>query len=95
MTPNPFISIIICTYNRMEYLPNCLEHLKNQTAKKEFYEIIIIDNNSSDKTELICKDYIQKNSEINVTYFLEKKPGLSNARNRGIKEKGRYIMFHR
>ena len=94
MTPNPFISIIICTYNRMEYLPNCLEHLKNQTAKKEFYEIIIIDNNSSDKTELICKDYIQKNSEINVTYFLEKKPGLSNARNRGIKEaKGDILCF--
>ena len=78
----------------MEYLPNCLEHLKNQTAKKEFYEIIIIDNNSSDKTELICKDYIQKNSEINVTYFLEKKPGLSNARNRGIKEaKGDILCF--
>ena len=94
MTPNPFISIIICTYNRTEYLPNCLEHLKNQTAKKEFYEIIIIDNNSSDKTELICKDYIQKNSEINVTYFLEKKPGLSNARNRGIKEaKGDILCF--
>ena len=94
MTPNPFISIIICTYNRTEYLPNCLEHLKNQTAKKEFYEIIIIDNNSSDKTELICKDYIQKNSEINVTYFLEKKPGLSNARNRGLKEaKGDILCF--
>ena len=94
MTPNPFISIIICTYNRMEYLPNCLEHLKNQTAKKKFYEIIIINNNSSDKTELICNDYILKNSEINVTYFLEKKPGLSNARNRGIKEaKGDILCF--
>ena len=86
MPQNPLVSIIICTYNRMQYLPKCLEHLKNQTCKTEDYEVVLINNNSTDKTEFICKEYIQKNPELNVSYFLEKNPGLSHARNRGVKE---------
>ena len=94
MPQNPLVSIIICSYNRMQYLPKCLEHLKNQTCKTEDYEIVLINNNSTDKTELICKEYIQKNPELNVSYFLEKNPGLSHARNRGVEEaKGNILCF--
>ena len=94
MPQNPLVSIIICSYNRMQYLPKCLEHLKNQTCKTEDYEIVLINNNSTDKTELICKEYIQKNPELNVSYFLEKNPGLSHARNRGVEEaKGDILCF--
>lgn len=80
----PTISVVICTYNREKYLPLCLEHLKNQTAPKESFEIVIINNNSKDLTDLICSQFISNNPELNVTYDIEYKPGLSHARNRGI-----------
>jgi len=78
----------------MQYLPKCLEHLKNQTADPANYEIVLINNNSTDKTESICKDYINANPHLNVFYFLETNPGLSHARNRGVKEaKGNVLCF--
>ena len=48
------------------------------------YELIVIDNNSNDNTRTICNEF---SSKINLfKYFLEKKQGLSHARNRGIEE---------
>lgn len=78
------ISIIICTYNRELYLPKCLEHLKNQTEDPSNFEIILVNNNSTDNTEKICQDYVQQNSQLSVTYVKETNPGLSFARNKGI-----------
>lgn len=88
------VSIVICTYNRQEYLPKCLAHLKAQKCNVEEYEIVLINNNSTDNTDVICNDFIKTNSNLNVSYFIEKNPGLSFARNRGIKEaKGDIICF--
>ena len=88
------ISIIICTYNRVLYLPKCLEHLKNQDSKASDYEIIIIDNNSTDKTAEISKKFISENPELNIRYILEPTSGLSHARNKGINEsRGEIICF--
>lgn len=78
------ISIIICTYNRELYLPKCLEHLKNQTEDPSNFEIILVNNNSTDNTEKICQDYVQQNPQLSVTYVKETNPGLSFARNKGI-----------
>ena len=88
------VSIVICTYNRQEYLPKCLAHLKAQKCEASEFEIVLINNNSTDNTEVICNDFIKANKELNISYFLEENPGLSFARNRGIKEsKGSIICF--
>ena len=90
----PKISVVICTYNREKYLPLCLEHLKNQTASKELFEIVIINNNSTDSTHLICIDFISKNPDLNIAYEIEFNPGLSHARNKGIElSQGQIICF--
>ena len=78
------ISIIICTYNRELYLPKCLEHLKNQTEAPSNFEIILVNNNSTDNTENICENFVQENPQLSVIYIKENNPGLSFARNKGI-----------
>lgn len=87
------VSVIVCTYNREKYLPHCLEHLSRQTALKDAYEILIIDNKSSDSTAHIAADFVKKNEE-NASYFLEENQGHTYARNRGISEaSGEIITF--
>lgn len=78
------VSIIICTYNRELYLPKCLEHLRNQNADPSQFEIVLVNNNSTDRTESICREFMADNPALNVVYALEKNPGLSFARNKGI-----------
>ena len=86
------ISIIICTYNREKYLELCLNALGKQNITSNLYEVLIIDNNSSDNTKLIGKTF--SSSKHNFFYFLEHHQGLSFARNRGIKEaKGNTLIF--
>lgn len=88
------ISVVICTYNRVAYLPLCLEHLKNQKFDTNNFEIVIINNNSTDNTDEVCKDFIAQNPTLHIQYAIETKPGLSNARNKGIElSKGEIISF--
>jgi len=94
MNNKPLVSVIICTYNREKYLPSALNSLKNQTVDKKKYEIIIVNNNSTDNTEEISKRFIKENPELNIKYVVETQRGLSAARNRGIKESdGEIIIF--
>lgn len=86
MNQNPKISVIICTYNRDKFLPGALEALTRQTLSKNLFEIIIVNNNSTDNTETISKQFIDEHKDLNVKYFVETNKGLSAARNRGIKE---------
>ena len=78
------ISILICTYNREYILSDCLDSLVAQTADKSLYEVIIINNNSSDKTQEIATKYA--NTYNNFRVIVETNQGLSYARNRGFKE---------
>lgn len=88
------ISIIICTYNRDVFLPTALESVRNQSLEKEKYEIIVINNNSSDNTQEICENFKNEFPELNFRVVVEKRQGLSYARNRGINEaKGEYIAY--
>ncbi len=80
------ITVIICTYNRAKFLPIALNSFTNQTLDNKVYEIIIVNNNSTDNTEKICKEFITNHPELNVKYFIEKNQGLSFSRNRGFRE---------
>lgn len=94
MKNNPEISIIICTYNREKFLPGALTSLTNQSLDVARFEILIINNNSTDNTELISKNFIASNPKLNIRYFIETQKGLSAARNRGIKESaGALVSF--
>lgn len=90
----PKISVIIATYNRCESLKDTLEGFFNQKCDGNFdYEIIVVDNNSKDKTREIIKLMLP---ELNgrLRYLFEPIQGKSFALNRGIKEaKGEIITF--
>lgn len=89
---NYFLSVIVCTYNREEYIGITLEHLKNQSANDNTYEVIIVDNNSNDGTGDICQSFIDDSKKINIKYYVEKNQGLSYARNTGIAKAGGNII---
>lgn len=78
------ISIVICTYNREYILRDCLDSLVAQTADTSLFEVIVVNNNSSDKTLEIADEYSQNHPNFSVV--TEVNQGLSHARNRGYKE---------
>jgi glycosyltransferase involved in cell wall biosynthesis len=92
MTGSYEISLVICTYNRCRYLPEALESIKAQTLLPEKFELLIIDNNSTDDTAVISRHFIEANPHLQVRYFLEKNRGLSFARNRGMNESNAPIV---
>jgi len=77
-----FISVIIPTRNRQELLSIALDSLLYQTIEPEEFEVIVIDNGSTDNTALICKEY--ENKFHSLTYAVETNDGLHNARHRGL-----------
>lgn len=92
MANNIFISVIICSYNRANIIGKTLNHLALQDDID--FEIILVNNKSTDDTELICKNFIDENPQLNCHYFIEYNQGLSHARNRGVDEaKGEYLVF--
>ena len=78
------ISAIICTRNRVQYLGEAIRSLAQQDLPSADYEIIVVDNASTDSTPQLVNNLT---AEIpNLRYVCETNPGLSNARNRGIRE---------
>lgn len=57
MINHPLISVVIPAYNEEKYLSSCLESLERQTFPKQKYEVIVVDNNSGDKTAEIAKKF--------------------------------------
>jgi GT2 family glycosyltransferase len=78
------ISAIIPTFNRPNALQNCVESLLRQTLNPRMYEIIIVDNNSSDATREALNGYL-KLATHNVIYVCEPRQGLHFARHAGAK----------
>lgn len=87
------ISIIICTYNRDKYIYQCLCNVAKNSTDID-WEIILINNNSTDSTAAECQRFASEHPEINYYYFMEITAGLSHARNRGIREAhGEWLVF--
>ena len=88
------ISLIVCTYNRDKYIYSCLERIAENGFPVQDYEIVLVNNNSTDNTEQLCMQFAQKYPQVNFHYFNETNQGLSFARNRGIKEAaGDWLVF--
>jgi len=80
------ISVVICSYNRQKFIGKALDCLAEQTLPPDQFEIVIVDNNSTDQTADISRAFIQNHPSVRARYFLEKQKGLSFARNRGLQE---------
>lgn len=87
---NVKISIIIPCFNVQNYINECLASVYAQTYSN--FEVICIDNNSTDETPLILSILKEKYSQIIIA--TEEKPGATAARNKGLSiSKGKWIQF--
>ena len=90
MTPK--ISAAICTHNRSDLLARALESLCRQSLPEDDFEVLVVDNASSDDTEAVARSFCD--GRAHFTYVAEPALGLSRARNRALKEaRGHYIAF--
>jgi len=92
MYKKPFFSIIIPTYNRGYIINQAIESVLNQSFKN--WELIIVDDGSTDNTQEIVEQYLKKVNGDKIFYFkFNQNKGVNVARNFGIsKAKGKYIL---
>lgn len=84
------LSIIIPIYNIIKYLPRCLESIA--VYVKYDYEVILVDDGSTDDSGSLCDEYAERYANISVVH--KPNAGVSAARNAGIeKAKGDWIWF--
>ena len=82
------VSIVICTYNRKNFLRECLNSILEIDFPKSQYEIIIVDGGSNDGTDALCKQL------PGVRFTVEPRFGLAYARNRGADlAKGKIVAY--
>lgn len=87
------ISVIVPTFNKAFLLARMLPSLLNQTLEPSLYEVLVIDNNSTDDTQEITYNLMQ-NARFRWRYICERRQGLHFARNRGILEaQGDIVVF--
>jgi glycosyltransferase involved in cell wall biosynthesis len=87
-----YISVVVCTYNRCESLKQTIKSLAEQSFPKDRYEIVVIDNNSTDNTKASVEDLMA--GIPNLRYAHEQEQGHNPSRNRGIKEaSGEIVAF--
>ena len=86
----PLLTVVIPVYNVEKYLNRCLESILIQEWKN--YDIILVDDGSTDRSPQICDDYVKIYDFISVIH--KENGGLSEARNTGISQaKGEYVYF--
>lgn len=86
------LSVILPTYNQEKYLSRCLDSLLSQSLDPDTYEIIIVNDGSSDNTREIAEDYVKRHQQINL--INKENAGAGAARNTGLDAaKGAYIHF--
>ena len=86
----PLLTVVIPVYNVEKYLNRCLESILIQEWKN--YDIIMVDDGSTDRSPQICDDYVKAYDFISVIH--KENGGLSDARNTGLSQaKGEYVYF--
>ena len=90
MQNDTLISVIIPVYNVENYLAQSVESILKQSF--ENFEIILVDDGSTDSSGRICDEYVEKDERIAAIH--QKNGGLSAARNSGLSEaEGKYVYF--
>lgn len=90
LSNNGIVSIIVPAYNAENYIRECIGSVLGQSYAK--WELLIVDDGSTDETPVICKEYAAKDSRIHV--FSQIQGGVSAARNTGLRNaSGEFIAF--
>lgn len=86
----PLASVIVPIYNTEEYLPRCIESIREQTYAK--LEIVLVDDGSTDSSGKICDDYVAKDERIHTIH--QSNQGIISAKKAALREcHGEYVMF--
>ena len=88
---NKLISIIVPVYNGEQYIRRCVDSILNQTFTD--FELILVDDGSTDNSPIICDDYANHDSRVRVIH--KANGGVSSARNTGLSSinGGEYVAF--
>ena len=87
---NKKVSIIVPIYNGDRYIENLIECINKQKYKS--YEVILVNDGSTDKTDSICQELLKNNNKIK--YIKKENTGVSDSRNQGMSiATGEYICF--
>ena len=79
------VSVVIPVYNTLEYLPTCLESLKNQTIGADRMEIILVDDGSTDGSVEYLKEFAKQNINVKLFCLPQNTGDAGYVRNVGIK----------
>lgn len=86
----PEVSIIVSIYNKQKEIKKCLESIRNQTFTD--FEVLMIDDGSTDRTPEICKAFTEK--DVRFQHIYKKNGGLEASRRTGyLMAKGKYFAF--
>jgi glucosyl-dolichyl phosphate glucuronosyltransferase len=86
------LSVIVCTYNRRDLLAGCLQSLAAQTLFPDRFDVLVVDNNSTDETAAAVEGH--RATVPTLRYVFEPVQGLSHARNRGATEaRGTHLVY--
>ena len=86
------LSFIVPVYNVEEYLEGCIDSLLNQGLEDQEYEILLVDDGSTDRSSAICDGYAARYANIRVIH--QENRGLAEARNTGLNHvDSEYICF--
>ncbi len=89
--PQPGLSVILTTYNRPELLLKVLEGFARQTAPRESFEVVVVDDGSTPPVQPIVESFADR---VQVCYLYQENSGLAAARNAGIRAaRGEVILF--
>ena len=90
---NPIkVTVIVPVYNCEEYIPACLQSLLAQTLPQSEFEVLLINDGSTDNSAEICRRLAEEHA--NVRFFDKENGGVSSTRNMGIENaEGKYFLF--
>lgn len=88
---SPKVSVIIPTRNRSALLSKCLISLVNQSVNRNVYEVVVVDNGSTDNTKAIAEEF---SDELNLQYCYEAEPGLHIGRHAGLRQSKSEVLSY-
>lgn len=88
------LSIIVPIYNKSQYLPTLFQSLLHQGLEANDFEILLVNDGSTDNSETVCIEFIKSHPRHNIRYICQNNGGVSMARNTGLDNAtGDYIHF--